>query len=331
MAEAATATAAEKPEPEEIVDIVELKDGEAAPEPGKEKPDDDEDTPVDGARAAAEPAADADDDDDPTLNRKEQRRLQKEKQRTARERDRLEIEVGRRQIAALAERLAQLEGGQRSQSQYIVNARLEQAQTYKRQADLAFAEAAGKGDVAGIQQAQQHQQAADNAIRQLQQVGEQIKSAPAPQAITAPANPIAVRMAQKWADDHPWYDPQVRDPDSRLVAAIDLKLTQEGFDPGSAEYYAELDSRAAQLLPTRFGNGKNGAQRNGHDNPNRRRDMPSASSSEGAGAPGKVTYYVTPGRKKAMQDAGVWDDPKARNDMLREYQKYDRANPNQRR
>ena len=34
--------------------------------------------------------------------------------------------------------------------------------------------------------------------------------------------------------------------------------------------------------------------------------------------------YVTPERRQAMEDAGVWDDPVARNKYLKAYAEYDR-------
>jgi hypothetical protein len=34
--------------------------------------------------------------------------------------------------------------------------------------------------------------------------------------------------------------------------------------------------------------------------------------------------YIDPERKKAMQEAGVWDDPKLRQQMLKRYHQFDR-------
>jgi hypothetical protein len=38
----------------------------------------------------------------------------------------------------------------------------------------------------------------------------------------------------------------------------------------------------------------------------------------------KKEVYVTPARKQAMMDAGVWDDPVKRTQMLKAYQAYDK-------
>jgi hypothetical protein len=35
--------------------------------------------------------------------------------------------------------------------------------------------------------------------------------------------------------------------------------------------------------------------------------------------------YVTPERKAAMQEAGIWDDPVRRNRVLKEYREYDKS------
>jgi hypothetical protein len=40
----------------------------------------------------------------------------------------------------------------------------------------------------------------------------------------------------------------------------------------------------------------------------------------------KTEVYVSPDRKQALIDAGVWDDPVLRTKYVKRYQEYDRLN-----
>ncbi len=153
-----------------------------------------------------------------------------------------------------------------------------------------------------------------------------------------PVSPIVIGNAAAWAKQNKWFDPNGRDKDSRIVTKIDNELHDEGLDPESDDYWEELTARVHEELPHRApprrnGNGSgnghqqnNGSQQNG--NGQRKAGGPKMTSTQSAQRklrPNEV--YVSPERKKAMQDAGHWDDLTKRNAMLKEYAKYDAEHP----
>lgn len=152
--------------------------------------------------------------------------------------------------------------------------------------------------------------------------------------------PEAIAKAVEWAGKHKsWYDPSGGDNDSRAVQSIDNQLVREGYDPTSDDYWNELSARVKEELPHRFkkpanngGGSGNGGRKVNDDTSNtgRRQQggprMAPASQNQSIRPLGKNEVRVTPERKKAMQDAGYWDDPQKRNKMLRQYAQYDREN-----
>ena len=116
---------------------------------------------------------------------------------------------------------------------------------------------------------------------------------------------------------NPWYDPQARDRDSALTKGIDNELVREGFNPGTRVYWEELTARVSDAL----GEG-DGAPSSSAPRP-RRKAPPTGNTREHAPSSTKKEIYVTPGRKQAMIDAGVWDDPVKRQSLLRAYQAFD--------
>ena len=147
------------------------------------------------------------------------------------------------------------------------------------------------------------------AKRQFEQARQQASKPPA-------ANPAVVNYAREWMQANPWYDPQGRDRDSALTKAIDNELAREGYDPSSREYWEELTSRVAEA----FGEGE--AASAPASKP-RRKAPPTGNTREHAPVSTKREIYVTPERKAAMIEAGVWDDPVQRQRYLKAYQAYD--------
>jgi hypothetical protein len=106
---------------------------------------------------------------------------------------------------------------------------------------------------------------------------------------------------------NPWFDPQGGDERSKRVLQIDQNLTNEGYNPLSLEYWRELDKRAGVDKKSRGG-------------------PPIGSGRERASAVSKNEVYISPERKQAMIDAGVWDDKNARQRYLKAYSEWDRNN-----
>ena len=72
-----------------------------------------------------------------------------------------------------------------------------------------------------------------------------------------------------------------------------------------------------------FGEAEAPAQK-GSERP-RRKAPPTGQTREHAPQSTKREIYVTPERKQAMIEAGIWDDPVRRNQMLKAYQAYDKS------
>lgn len=138
--------------------------------------------------------------------------------------------------------------------------------------------------------------------------------APAPkQTIQAP-DPLVTRYATEWMSNNDWYDPQGRDPDSRVALTIDQQMAEEGWTPTSPEYWDELDNRLQKYLPHRY-NGGNGEESH---TPRKRRSVVTSTGRESVSV-GKNTFTLSPEQVKAMKDAGMWDDPDKRSRMIKRY------------
>lgn len=147
------------------------------------------------------------------------------------------------------------------------------------------------------------------------------------QSASPPLDPRMVNSAREWMAKNSWYDPKGQDQDSQVVLAIDRQLASENFNPNSQSYWDELTLRVEKYLPHRVKRGKIEIVGGGNQNPN-----PPPSRGASSGAPqGKKrdSFTLSKDRVQAMKEAGVWEDPKKRNDMIRRYQEMDRQNRQQ--
>ena len=151
-------------------------------------------------------------------------------------------------------------------------------------------------------------QVLQSQVQQVQQVRQQ----------PAGPDPRVVQNAQAWMQANPWYNPNSNDRDSVLTKTIDAQLVREGYNPASIGYWEELTARVADAL------GEPTSARQQSSDPARRKAPPTGNTREHAPVSTRREIYVTPERKQAMIDAGVWDDPVKRQRMLKSYQDFDR-------
>jgi hypothetical protein len=264
-----------------------------------------------------------DDGDNETDEEREAKRERRRQERAAKKAnvyaDRLELNALRAQNAALAERLASLETGQIGQSAHLIDQRLNEAIYRARQAEDALAKAieTGNGEIA-----RDAIRLRDRAMNDAQQLNAYKQSlvAQAQRPREQQMDPIVQQRASDFINrNRDWYDVQGNNEDSAIMLAIDDRLAKEGFDPSSSDYWDELEKRAAKRLPHRF---KSQAR---EEAPQKRPGGPPVAG-RGSSAPGTRQIYVSPERRAAMMEAGVWDDPKLRKDALRRYAEYDRTN-----
>ena len=284
----------------------------------EEPPEPEEDEDEDDERVAQSDDDDSEDEREAIRERRRKEKLERKQRRDeAIKRDKLEMDFLRKRNDDLERRLTAQE--QRA-FQGDLNALDQQLAQAAKEADMAEkviakAVAAGNGD--DVTQAMRYR---DQALARIQQLQAKKQSAQAPQA--APKiDDRTLQHAQEFMRDNPWYDLQGRNEDSKIVIAIDQTLMGEGYDPTSPDYWSELRKRAARRLPERFGQVKEARE------PRAPRGGPAVGSGkEHAPTSTRKEVYISPERKQALIEAGVWDDPVLRAKYVKRYAEYDRQN-----
>lgn len=280
----------------------------------------DGDTETKGAKTA-DPA----DGDDRERIREARRQERKDRNRQRREREaslRRENEELRRQMASLGQQVEVIArrtaGGELAQFDAAIQ-KGEEALTYYR---ALINDATKNQDGATVADATLKIARVDRELENLrrgrmthaQQVNRAVEQhAP---AASAQPDPRMVANAQDWMKRNPWYDPQLRDTDSRIVYALDQQLTAEGYDPKSADYWEELDHLVQTRLPQRV---KSSGDRRATRSPTTGNGADSSPSTRGGSS-----YTLSPDRVKALKEAGMWENPAVRADAIKRFRDYDR-------
>jgi hypothetical protein len=272
----------------------------------------------------AEAAEDDDDEEDSRLaesdedseeeirtgrNRRRQRR--RDIHRRAKETAEHKIRMLEQQNAEMLRRLSSVEGHALNNNAQTLDERLAKAQRDIQQAEHFIAKATEAGNGEDVVAALRIRDQATAEAQQLQQARQQFEQA-RKQPATPQVDPAVVNYAKEWMQANSWYDPSGRDRDSALTKAIDNEIVQEGYNPATREYWEELTARVADAL--------------GEATPApkpKRRGPPTGNTREHAPVSTKREIYVTPERKQAMIEAGVWDDATLRQRYLKAYQSYD--------
>jgi hypothetical protein len=253
---------------------------------------------------------------------RERRRLEKQERKERRDqaikRDKTELEFLRKRNDDLERRLTGVEQHAQQVNLSTYDANIQKALQEVDMAEKVIAKAVEAGNGADVTQAMRYRDQAlaraqqlDAAKRQAQQVSQQS------------ANQIdgaVMEHAREFLGENKWYDPQGRDEDSAIVLAIDQALVKDGYDPRSADYWDELRRRAARRLPERF----NAARNSGREERTPRGGPAVGSGREHAPTSTRKEVYISPERKQALIDAGVWDDPVLRMKYVKRYAEYDR-------
>lgn len=255
-------------------------------------------------------------------------------------------------------RMAEVENRQAGTEIATIDGRISQAENDVREADGLFAQAVKSSDEGAIAEALRVRDQLRDGLNNLRGMKAQAahnarvrRSEPA-----AGSDPIIEQQAAQWNSRNRWYDPSDRDEDSKIAHAIERQLNSEGrFNPRTPAYWDELDRRLAKRLPEHYntrgrdrdpndddedddvddardrgdrrdrgrddrrGNGRTGGRVNG-----RRSGGPEIRVGGRERPLKKGEVYIDEDRKKAMIEAGIWDDPDRRERQLRAYQQYDR-------
>lgn len=253
---------------------------------------------------------------DKTRKNRDSRVKRRQLQKVAKERSQQELAYLREQNAELMRRMAAVEGNTLTQNAAGVQQQLQQALAEARQAEQIMARAIEAGNGEDAATALRIRDEAKERAAQLSAHKDRFEAA-AKEATAPRADPRVTNYAQQWLSANSWYDPQGRDEDSAITKAIDNALAREGWNPASEEYWHELTRRVANRIG-------DGGQDEAPARNAKRKAPPTGSGREYAPPSTKNEVVVTPERKQAMLDAGVWDDPVARKRYLKAYQDYDR-------
>ncbi len=277
-------------------------------------------------------AGDQEDPEDKQTRRRSENKTRRQRQKEARDRTERELNFLRTRNETLEQRFSHFE--------QETDARIAGSEIHsidqgvsKAKADLALAnqviqQSIEQKDGRNLTEALDHRDTIRDNLRDLEQAREYLAQ---PARRQAPPqrdlDPRHVAHAQQFMIDNDWWDPAGRDQDSIAVLQIDRSLVQEGFDPVTKDYWDELRARTEEALPTRFDSrtGDRGGDGDGSGNGERRpRNRGPQFRTGGRERPLKKNeVYISPERKDAMIEAGVWDDPVLRNKYLKSYATYD--------
>jgi hypothetical protein len=274
----------------------------------------------------------ADEDDDEELNAsdkereaiRERRRLEKQERKVRRDeaikRDKVELDFLRKRNDDLERRLSAQEQRAHTADLRGFDAEIVRAQQEAELAEKVIAKAVAAGNGEDVAQALKYR---DAAIQRAQQLAFQKQQTAQNAPTNQPAqDEAAMSYAREFVQENPWYDTRGGNEDSAIVLAIDQALSKDGYNPSTEEYWDELRRRAARRLPERFAPAKAPAQQK-----REARGGPQVGSGkEHAPTSTRKEIYISPERKQALVEAGVWDDPVLRNKYVKRYAEYDRQN-----
>lgn len=266
------------------------------------------------------------DDDDAGSNDAEReairarRRQEKQDRKVRREeaikRDKLELDFLRKRNDDLERRVSAQEQRSYNSDLHNLDAAMGQAIKEAEMAEKVIAKAVEAGNGADVTQAMRYR---DQALARINHLNGQKQAAQQRPPQQPQIDERTMHHAKEFMRDNSWYDPQGRDEDSAIVLAIDQSLSKDGYDPRSEEYWEELRNRAAKRLPEKFGKSQK-EQRSPRGGP------AVGSGREHAPVSTRKEVYISPERKQALIEAGVWDDPVLRSKYVKRYAEYDKNN-----
>ena len=276
---------------------------------------DDEDDDAEDARL------DSDNEDREELrrHRREEKAERAKRRKDAMARDKAELDSLRRANAELVNRVHAIEKRSVNSDVQSIQAKIRAAEEEIRAAEYVISQAVNAGNGEDVAKAIRIRDEAVSAAKELtvahmrmSHQAQQFQSQPQQKNDTGLLDPIGHKLAQDWARMNPWFDPEGKDQVSREVSKIDQELMNEGYNPNSLEYWHELSSRSNDVRPSRRQASKGGPQM--------------GSGKERSQSSSRTEVYISPERRKAMEEVGAWDDPVRREKMLKSYAAWDRNN-----
>ena len=319
------ATKAEEPIVEDTEELIPV-DTPPAAEPPANDTEDDEPDDEDDSRLSGKDDADEDSEDEDGFRlandrKARKRRSSKERrdaEKRARERDALEKQFLRQQVEHLSQRLGQVEGIAISSNEANLDQRIAEADREFRTATALMAKAMEAGNSEDFATAMDIRDSARDTVRSLQFTKQQT-AAVRQQPQQPAADPRVDYYKNRWISDNAdWYGKPGYEEDTEITKAIDQAVAREGYQPHTEDYWLELNRR----LSNRLGSAPQ------PDPAPRRQPPPQGRTREHVPPSARQReVYVTPERKAAMIEAGYWDDPVKRAQMLKTFIEYDKNQP----
>lgn len=296
--------------------VIELPDDIESPD---EQEDDDH---AEGGEVSA-----SDDDDHEPEGETEMQRIRREKRRAKKNlakqitsEKEIKLHLLERQNRELLERLSVVERKTHSADLARIDKAIEDQELRLQYAKMKISEAATNADGKAMTDAQEMMY---ETRRQIEALSGLKKSATQPQQQSAAMpDPRLQRFAAAWMEKQDWYDPNLRDMDSRVAKQVDESLVAEGWNPNERDYWEEFDNRLQKYLPHRYN-----ARTDVSPSSKRPRSVVTGSGREGVNSSsGRNTFTLQPEQVRAMKDAGFWDDTQKRAKMIKRYAQEARNN-----
>jgi hypothetical protein len=248
--------------------------------------------------------------------RREERRLRR---KIHKQKNNHLVDALKKQNDELSNRLAAVEKKTSGAELARVDKAIEDAGVQVEYAKMKMKEAVSISDGESLAQAQEMWYEAKRKMESLEMLKKNASKhmSQSQQNIQVP-DPMVQRLAADWMEDNPWYDPNGRNEESQIAQMIDKRLTEEGFDPTSEDYWDELDSRMSRYMPK-----QQSAQRSA-----RPKSVMTSSGRDSTATTKSNEFRLSPDRVAAIKEAGLWDNPQARQNAIRKYAEWDRANKN---
>jgi hypothetical protein len=253
--------------------------------------------------------------------RREERRLKKQIHREKTKESSHLISALKKQNEELAQRLASLEHKTSGAELARVDKAIEDAQVQVEYSKMQMRDAVSRADGEGVSRAEEALYDARRKLESLQNVKQQASKqiTQQPQKNIQVPDATVQRYAADWMDRNPWYDPNGRNEESEIAQMLDKRLTAEGYDPKTEDYWDELDERLSKFMPNK-------------EQPVARAQKPrsvmTGSGKDSIGTTKSNEYRLSPDRVAAMKEAGAWNDPDKKRKMIQRFVEFDRINKN---
>ena len=265
---------------------------------------------------------DVEDEREAIRERRRKEKLERKERKTqAISRDKLELDFLRKRNDDLERRVSAQEVRAHQTDLSSYDAYIAQAAQEADMAERVIAKAVESRNGEDVAQALRYR---DQAIAKVQQLQYQKQQAAQQRPVVQPnqIDDLTMHYAKEFINENPWYDAQGRDEDSAIVIAVDQALAKDGLNPQTEEYWDELRKRVARRLPEKFK--KQPKEREAREERTPRGGPAVGSGREHAPSSTRKEIYISPERKAALVEAGVWDDPVLRMKYVKRYAEYDR-------